>query len=314
MKKKEKKNILCVGESLIDFIGLQSDVTIHETKDYHRYLGGSPTNVAINLARLGLEVRMVSSVGNDGFGSYVFNRLTELGVNTSNVRKIHGIPTSIVFVSRSSGTPEFIPFREADVFIDEFQIKTETLKETKLFHTTCFALSKSPARETILKKAKEAYSLGCTLSIDINFSNKIWANKEDAISVLKEYCTYKPLVKVSEDDMHRLFGHKMTHDELFHFFHVNDVDLVCLTLGEKGVKVSLKGQLPRKYEAIKIDSVVDTTGAGDAFWSGFLYAYVEDKTIDDCIQVALRLAALKLQNVGRLPYNIDILLELSKIT
>ena len=49
---------------------------------------------------------------------------------------------------------------------------------------------------------------------------------------------------------------------------------------------------------------------GDAFWSGFLFAYIKEKPIENCLEVALQLAALKLQNVGRLPDNINILSEL----
>ena len=59
--------------------------------------------------------------------------------------------------------------------------------------------------------------------------------------------------------------------------------------------------------AIKIDKVLDTTGAGDAFWSGFLFAYIKEKSIHDCLKIGLQLAPLKLQNVGRLPDNISIL-------
>jgi len=59
--------------------------------------------------------------------------------------------------------------------------------------------------------------------------------------------------------------------------------------------------------AIKIDDVQDATGAGDAFWSGFLFAYIKEKPVEKCLKVALKLAALKLQNVGRLPDNINIL-------
>ena len=46
-------DILCVGEVLVDFIGHQEGVLINETRDYHRYLGVSPTNVAMNSTRLG---------------------------------------------------------------------------------------------------------------------------------------------------------------------------------------------------------------------------------------------------------------------
>ena len=55
---------------------------------------------------------------------------------------------------------------------------------------------------------------------------------------------------------------------------------------------------------------MDTTGAGDAFWSGFLFAYTSNRSYEECLQVALQLAALKLQNVGRIPYNINILSSL----
>ena len=61
-------DILCAGETLIDFIGTQTEAPLSETKDYHRYLGGSPTNVAMNMARLGASVEMVATVGDDGFG------------------------------------------------------------------------------------------------------------------------------------------------------------------------------------------------------------------------------------------------------
>ena len=62
-------DLICIGETLIDFIGAQVETPINETKDYHRYLGGSPTNVAMNMARLGMNVAMVSSIGDDGFGT-----------------------------------------------------------------------------------------------------------------------------------------------------------------------------------------------------------------------------------------------------
>lgn len=306
----KKIDILCVGEILIDFIGHQSDVLINNTRDYHRYLGGSPTNVAMNSARLGLNPVMIASVGDDGFGEYIFKRLSEVNVNTDGIKKLNNIPTSVIFVSKSEGTPDFIPFREADCHITENQIPTETLVQTNIFHTTCFALSKQPAQTTILKKAEEAYSLGCKLSIDINYSEKLWKNQEQALNVIKAYCKFNPLIKISEDDMLRLFEKELPHNEIFNFFHTQGVETVCLTLGSKGVKLSKKGEKIIELPAIKVEKVLDTTGAGDAFWSGFLFAYIKEKTIENCLQVALKLAALKLQNVGRLPDNINILSKL----
>ncbi|MBU3010595.1 sugar kinase [Polaribacter vadi] len=299
-----------MGEVLIDFIGHQSDVLINNTRDYHRYLGGSPTNVAMNTARLGLKSIMISSVGNDGFGEYILKRLNEVNVNTEYIKKLDDKATSVIFVSKSKGTPDFIPFRQADSYITEDQIATDTLTNTKIFHTTCFALSKGPAQATILKKAEEAFNLGCKLSIDLNYAKKLWKSQEEALKVIKTYCSFNPLIKISEDDMLRLFEKELAHQEIFEFFHNLGVETVCLTLGENGVKLSEKNKKIIQLPAIKVEKVMDTTGAGDAFWSGFLFAYIKEKPIQDCLQVALKLAALKLQNVGRLPENINILSKL----
>jgi fructokinase len=303
-------DILCVGEVLVDFIGHQENVLIDGTRDYHRYLGGSPTNVAMNSTRLGLNTTLVATVGKDGFGSYILDRLTSVGVNTNHVNVIENKSTSVIFVSRSDGTPDFIPYREADCCIYEEQISEQILSKTKIYHTTCFALSKKPAQTTILKKAQEAYNLGCKLSIDVNYAKKLWSSQEEAFQVIKTYCSFNPLIKISEDDMLRLFEKELPHEEIFEFFHHQGVDTVCLTLGSKGVKLSQKGKDIIQLPAIKIEKVMDSTGAGDAFWSGFLFAYIKEKTIHECLEIALKLAALKLQNVGRLPDNINILSQL----
>jgi len=307
-------DVFCVGETLIDFIGNQLDIGIDATKDYHRYLGGSPTNVATNMTRLGMNVKLASTIGDDGFGDYITNKLNENLVDMSYVRRDAIQPTSVIFISRSSGTADFIPYRKADVMITENQIPYEMLEQTKIFHTTAFALSKNPARNTILAKAREANEAGCRLSIDINYSPVIWPDRARAMECLKEYCQYDPLVKISEDDMERLFDEKLTHEEIFTFFHEHlKISTVCLTLGKKGVKLCQEGGEQIILPAEKVAKIMDATGAGDAFWSGFLFAYTKDFEMERCLKIALSLAAIKLQNIGRLPQNVDLLSQLLEI-
>jgi fructokinase len=59
-------------------------------------------------------------------------------------------------------------------------------------------------------------------------------------------------------------------------------------------------------KAMHVDDIKDTTGAGDAFWTGFLYAQLWNKNLEETITIAQKLAVLKLQNVGRLPEGINI--------
>jgi fructokinase len=299
-------DIICAGEVLIDFIGHEVNTSITRTKDYHRFLGGSPTNVAVNAARLGLKSVLVASCGQDGLGDYIVRKLNANDVITSYVRKSENEPTSIILVSKSTSTPDFIAYREADCQIEQSQIPQELLESAKVFHTTCFALSKNPARTTILDSAKKAKALGLQTSIDINFSERIWPDREEAKVVLKEYLSTDPFVKLSEDDCYRLFAEAKTEDFIFEYFHGLGASTICLTKGKDGVVLSSLEHGMFHQKAMLIDDIKDTTGAGDAFWTGFLYAQLLNKSLEETITIAQKLAILKLQNVGRLPEGIDI--------
>ena len=298
-------DIISVGEVLIDFIGHEVNTPIKKARDYHRYLGGSPTNVAVNAARLGLKSVLVATCGHEGLGDYIIRKLKKYDVITTHIRKSDTEPTSVIFVSKSTGTPDFIPYREADCQIIPSQVPDDLLKKAKIFHTTCFALSKNPARTTILESAKKAKALGLQTSIDINFSERIWPNRIEAQQVLKNYLSNDPLVKVSEDDCLRLFGETKTENFIFDYFHTLGASTVCLTKGKDGVKLSDTTHGLFFQEAIPIKEIKDTTGDGDAFWTGFLYAKLNNKSIVESITIAQKLASIKLQNIGRLPDNID---------
>lgn len=299
-------DIICVGELLIDLIGHEVNTSINQTKDFHRFLGGSPTNVAVNAARLGLQSLLVASCGQDGFGDYALRKLKANQVNTSVIRRLEHTPTSVIVVSKSTDTPDFIPYRQADGEIELDQLPDALLESARIFHTTCFALSKQPARDTILDRAKRAAALGLQLSIDLNFSERIWPNREEAMTVIQAYLSNNPLVKVSEDDCYRLFAAFKSEDYIFDFFHDFGAKTVCLTKGKKGVVLSDTEEGLITQKALPLAAIKDTTGAGDAFWTGFLYAGLQGFGWEQRLTVAQRLAAIKLQNVGRLPEDIDI--------
>lgn len=299
-------DILCIGEVLIDFIGHEMNTSIEKSKDYHRFLGGSPTNVAVNASRIGLKSMLVASCGNDGLGDYIFRKLKSNQIDVASIKKIDTEPTSIILVSKSTQTPDFIPFRQADCHITMDQLPDELIDKAKLFHTTCFALSKDPARKTILNRAKKAKELGLQLSIDLNFSERIWPNREEAKKVIKDYLLNDPLLKISEDDCYRFFNTIHSEEFIFDYFHNLGVTTICLTKGKNGVVVSDINQGLFFQEAIQIDEVKDTTGAGDAFWTGFLYAQIKGKDIENSISIAQKLASIKLQNIGKLPDFIEL--------
>ena len=303
-------DLICIGETLIDFIGTQVEMPINETKDYHRYLGGSPTNLAMNMARLGMNVAMISSIGNDGFGDYMLNRLEEAGIDTRYVHRAEQIPSTVIFINNTSGTPEFIAYRGADKEIYPTQIPESLLDSSKIYHTTCFALSLEPARETILSTAERAAQKGVQLSIDINYSEKIWPDRAQAMEALARYCKHGPLVKISQDDVDRLLGPGLSHTEVFTYLHGLGAKTICFTLGKDGAKLSVIGSEVMQLSALKVEKIMDATGAGDAFWSGFLYGHIRGQAPEKCLSSALKMAAIKLQNVGRIPDYADVISDI----
>ncbi len=299
-------DIICIGELLIDFIGHKINTPIAEIENYSRFLGGSPTNVAIYSSKIGLKTALVASCGKDGLGHFMLKKLNESHVNTAHVKEHEHYPSSVIFVTKSSDTPEFIPYREADYHIHETQIPDDLLEKAKIYHTTCFALSKNPARETILNKAKRASQMGLQTSIDLNYSEKIWPDRAEAFETIRKYLATKPLVKLSDDDCFRLFNETKSDDFIINYFSQLGAKSICLTKGKNGVVLWDSSIGTVHKNAPLVENIKDTTGAGDAFWTGFLYGKLQQKEPLECIKTAQKLASIKLQHLGQLPDNVQI--------
>ena len=300
-----KYALLAVGELLADFIGMEIADDIATTERFQRFQGGSPSNLAANMARLGNATAIVSCVGNDNLGKYLVDKVQETGVDISHIAIDRQEPSSIVVVARSRATPDFIAYRTADRMIHPKHISDELLSQSAVFHTTCFALSQNPAQKTIIEAAERAAKLGCQLSIDLNYSPKIWADREDAWQTIEAYIKHGALTKISEDDAERLYDKAVEPEEAIADLHRMGALVVCFTLGGKGSIISYEnGAKKFKMAAPKIE-VVDATGAGDSYWSGFLTAFLEGKDIETCAKAGVNIAVLKLTTLGPLPVKVN---------
>lgn len=295
----KKLDLLCIGELIIDFIGKNKNKSLSNTKNFTKLLGGSPVNVAINTSNLGLKSGIVASIGDDELGEFALKKIKKTSINLEGFSKKENYNTSIILVSKTDQTPQFIPYRNADYQIDANQISENLIISSKILHTTCFALSKNPAQETILNAAKIAFHNNVKLSIDLNYSPKIWVKNVDYMSIIKKFLIYNPLLKISKDDCLRLFSCELSDIEIFKYFHQNGVEMVCLTKGSEGVVLSYNYKIINQ-KAHHLTNIIDATGAGDAFWSGFLIAYLQNKNWEYCIENGQKIASMKLRILGHL--------------
>ncbi len=300
-----KYALLSVGELLVDIIGTEIQESILETSVFERFQGGSPANMAANMARLGMSTALVSCVGNDNLGIFLKNEVAKTGIDISHIATDELQPTSTVIVSRTKGTPDFIAYRTADRMIQSSHIPDNLLTESTIFHTTCFALSQEPAQSAIVDAAKRANNLGCRVSLDANYATQIWADRKQAWETISAYCSHDGLVKLSEDDAERIYGYKVSEEQVIKDFHAMGADLVCFTKGGEGSTISYEKGSKQINLGVKPLDVIDATGAGDAFWAGFLTAFSEGKSIEICANAGGNLAALKLITKGPLPATVD---------
>ncbi|WP_020571408.1 carbohydrate kinase family protein [Neolewinella persica] len=295
--------IIAAGELLIDLISTEYTDDFRSADTYQRLPGGSPANLAMNLARLGRNVGLVATVGHDDAGGLLIEAVKEAGVDTTRVNRV-AEPTTLILVTKSRAVSDFEPYRLADRFITAAQLDIPS--GVRIFHTTAFALSKEPARSAILNGMEKASEAGVRLSVDFNYADKIWASDREAgLDTLTKIAAAGGLIKVSEVDFERLFGGAVT-DNHAAAQRIMDLGahLVCLTLGEEGCYVMHQNgafYLPARKVEVK-----DTTGAGDAFWSGFLAAHLGGHDWEACARAGRGMAELKLGTVGPLTHKVSL--------
>jgi len=165
--------IIAVGELLLDLISTEYTEDFRSADRYQRLPGGSPANLAMNLARLGRAAGLVATVGKDDAGQLLIDAARTAGVDVRNVAR-HDDPTTLILVTKSKAVSDFEPYRMADRQISPAQLPGDYLTDARILHSTAFALSKEPARSTILKAMERAAAQGVRLSVDFNYADKIW--------------------------------------------------------------------------------------------------------------------------------------------
>ncbi|SES89381.1 fructokinase [Natronincola peptidivorans] len=292
---KEKWDVVAIGEALVDFISQDYVSSLMDAERFERCFGGSPGNVVINMANLGFKPIMISAVGDDYLGQYFLDSLSKQGVPLDGVEIIKDTNTTVVMVSKSKKNPEFIAIRGADKMLRPRESHLKLLDKSSLLHFTAWALSHPDIREASLRLILYGKKKKKIIGFDPNFRHSIWEKQHDGVRLMKEIMGYVDIIKPSEADAEFIFGNDSYEGYLEKFLGLG-CKLVILTLGEKGLLASDGRKILRLPSFAK--EVQDTTGAGDAFWSGFYGSLLRGNKVKEAIKHGSYTAAYKVKYIG----------------
>ena len=297
-------DLVAVGETLIDFISVEMASSLQEAATFQRYLGGSPANIAVNVARLGGQAAVISKTGIGAFGQFLRSELQHYGVITDYLVMDPRVHSSIIFVSRTSATPDFEAFRSGDFQLTSAEISEDAIARARVVHASTWPLSREPSRQAVRRAFQLAREQGKIVSLDPNYSPRIWPEQEQARQIIREMYRFATITKPSLDDAQRLFGPGCSPEQYIEMFHAMGPQLVVFTMGKEGTLLSQDGKILGHIPARPV-KVVDATGAGDSFWAGFLVALLDGNPPVRCALFAREIVELKLTTVGPLPSSLD---------
>lgn len=253
-------DLICVGEMLIDFLpGNEDGVFI-------RMPGGAPANVAVAAARNGLDVGFCGRMGNDDFGRFLLKTLKENHVTALCPELTSEATTTMAFVSLDENGERSFTFARkpgADMFLTRADVDAAGVTGPKLVHAGSCSLSKRPAADAThyaLETASQAHKL---ISFDVNYRDLMWdGQRQTCIDAVKGILPFVDLLKISEDEEDML---GMPPEQAAEFYRIA---VLVETLGSAGARCHFQGKTITAPSRKAV--CVDATGAGDAFWGGFL--------------------------------------------
>lgn len=247
-------------------------------KSFYTNNGGKGANQSAAIAKLGGDISILGAVGDDNFGKDLSYSLSSNKVNIDNLIIKKNVSTGIAFITViESGANNIIVSQGANALITKEDIKEDLINKYDIIVMQL---------EIPLEIAKYSAKISKKL-------NKIVVlNPSPAIKLDKEFLSYIDILIPNETEINIIGG--------IDYVFSCGVKNIILTLGKKGCKLITKenNKINRKtFNAYNVE-VVDTTAAGDSFLGGIVRMLAEDKTIEEAIIFAMKVANITVTRKG----------------
>ena len=311
-------DVICIGRSSVDLYGGQVGGRLEDMSGFAKYIGGSPTNISIGCARLGLKSALITRVGDEHMGRFIREQLIREGVDTSHVATDPDRLSALVILGiRDSAQFPLIFYREncADMAIEEADIDPDFIASAKAVLVTGTHFSTERVAGASFAAMRLARAAGRKVAFDIDYRPNLWAlgghddgesrfaESERVTAHLQTVLPHCDLIVGTEEEWHIAGGTTDTIAALKAARAITDATLVCKR-GPLGCVV-FDGAIGDWGDGIASPvreiEVFNVLGAGDGFMSGFLSGWLRDAPLADCALYANISGALAVSRHGCAP-------------
>jgi 5-dehydro-2-deoxygluconokinase len=257
--------VLTMGRVGVDIYPLQIGVGLEDVETFGKYLGGSPTNVAVAAARYGHRAAVITRTGDDPFGRFVHQALRGYGVDDRYVAPVAAYPTPVTFCEIFP--PDDFPLyfyrlpKAPDMEINADELDYDAIRAADVFWVTVTGLSDEPSRTATLAALQARGKRGPTV-LDLDYRPMFWPSREAARPLVQRALAHATVAVGNLDECDTAVGER-------------DPGAAAKALRDLGVDLAVVKQGPRGVLAVDAAGavevppvpveVVNGLGAGDAF-------------------------------------------------
>ncbi|MGN1348053.1 MAG: 5-dehydro-2-deoxygluconokinase [Acutalibacteraceae bacterium] len=296
--KNKKYDLILVGRVAVDFNPVDYYCPLNESTTFKRYLGGSPANIAVGLARLGKKCGFFARVSDDQFGTFVTDFFDKEGIDTSRIKRCQGgEKIGLTFTEIKSETESSIVMyrnEAADLKLECEDIDEEYIKEGAAVLISGVALAESPSREAALKAMHLAKKNNIPVIFVLDYRAYNWKNNDEIAVYYSLVASNADMIigsRVEYDLCEGLLGLDGTDKASAAYWHSKGAKIVIITHGKDGSTAYTNDGQSFSIKPFPV-KLLKSFGGGDGYTSAFLYSLFEGKEIIDCLEFGSASAAM----------------------
>jgi 5-dehydro-2-deoxygluconokinase len=308
--------VLTMGRVGVDVYPAQTGSLVNVTT-FHKFLGGTATNVAVAAARLGRRAAVVTRTGADPFGEFVHVALTSYGVDDRFVTAVPGLPTPVTFCEILS--PDDVPIyfyrypKAPDLEIHPWELDVDSIAGAGVFWVTGTGLCAEPSRTSTIKALEVRAKRHATV-LDLDFRPQFWASVDDARQALAQALPHVTVAVGNIQEATVATGDAAPDEAADRLLELG-AELAVVKLGAAGVLAKTADERI-EVPPVKVE-VLNGLGAGDGFGGALCHGLLEHWPLDLTIgyaNAAGAIVASRLACSEAMPTNEEIQALMSRTT